>query len=331
MKSKHRYTRHNRTLLACALASCMLLAAPQALAQSTAATIRGQVSVDSAPAGGATVTATNLATGLTRSGTSSASGSYNLAGLPPGTYRLDVTANGQTNSRNITVQVGQTATVDLGVGGVAETATAGDATTLETVSVTAPVAVETTTSEVATYVSQKQIESLPQGTRNFLAFADTVPGMQFIQDASGNTRVRSGAQSANAVNVFIDGVGQKNYVTTGGVSGQDTSRGNPFPQSAIGEYKVITQNYKAEFDQLSSAAIVAVTRSGSNDFSGSFFWDRTATDWRSSSVFEERSGVKAESKEEQYGVSFGGPIIRDVAHFFIAYEAKEYALSLIHI
>src|SRR5690606_28711448 len=99
----------------------------------------------------------------------------------------------------------------------------------------------------------------------------------------------------------------------------------PFPQSAIGEYKVITQNYKAEFDQLSSAAIVAVTRSGSNDFGGSFFWDRTATDWRSSSVFEERSGVKAESKEEQYGVSFGGPIIRDVAHFFIAYEAKEYA------
>src|SRR5690606_21189553 len=140
MKSKHRYTRHNRTLLACALASCMLLAAPQALAQSTAATIRGQVSVDSAPAGGATVTATNLATGLTRSGTSSASGSYNLAGLPPGTYRLDVTANGQTSSQNITVQVGQTATVNLGVGGVAETATAGDATTLDTVSVTAPVA-----------------------------------------------------------------------------------------------------------------------------------------------------------------------------------------------
>src|SRR3546814_9612570 len=65
MKSTHRSTRHNRTLLACALASCMLLAAPQVLAQSTAATIRGQVSADSAPAGGATVTATNLAPGLT--------------------------------------------------------------------------------------------------------------------------------------------------------------------------------------------------------------------------------------------------------------------------
>ncbi len=168
-------------------------------------------------------------------------------------------------SRELTVQVGQTATLNLGVGGVAETATAGEATTLDAVQVVGA-AVETRTSEVATYISNKQIEALPQNSRNFLAFADTVPGVQFITDASGNTRLRSGAQSANAVNVFIDGVGQKNYVTTGGVSGQDTSRGNPFPQSAIGEYKVITQNYKAEYDQLSSAAVVAATRSGSNEF-----------------------------------------------------------------
>src|SRR5690606_4818757 len=163
MKSTHRSTRrHNRTLLACALASCMLLAAPQVLAQSTPATIRGQVSADSTPAGGATATATNLATGLARRAPSSGSGHYPPGGLPPGTYRLDVTANGQTNTQNITLQVGQTATLNLGVGGVAETAPAGEATTLEAVHVTAPLAVETKTSEVATYVSQKQIEALPQ-------------------------------------------------------------------------------------------------------------------------------------------------------------------------
>src|SRR3546814_14934971 len=96
----------------------MLLAAPQALAQSTAATIRGQVSADSAPADGATVTATNLATGLTRSSQTSAGGGYLLAGLPPGTYRIDVTANGLTSPQHITVQVGQTVTLTLGVGGV---------------------------------------------------------------------------------------------------------------------------------------------------------------------------------------------------------------------
>src|SRR5690606_13030811 len=150
-----------------------------AFAQSTSATIRGQVSVDSAPATDAKVTATNTATGLTRSVQAAANGSYNLAGLPPGTYRIDVDASGQSSSRNVTVAVGQTATLDLGVGGVAETGPVGEATDLDAVVVTAQALAETRTSEVATYVSQKQIESLPQGTRNFLAFADTVPGMQF--------------------------------------------------------------------------------------------------------------------------------------------------------
>ena len=320
---KQIHHRPARKLLSCALASCLVLGlAPAVMAQSTGATLRGQVSGAGADT---TVTATNTATGLTRSVRAGAGGGYTLGGLPPGTYKVDVVVDGAASSQNITLQVGQTATLNLAAGAAAPVTPGGPATELEAVRVTAPVAVETRTSEIATYVTRKQIESLPQGTRNFLAFADTVPGIQFIQDNSGNTRVRSGAQSANAVNVFIDGVGQKNYVTTGGVSGQDTSRGNPFPQSAIGEYKVITQNYKAEFDQLSSAAIVAATRSGTNEFEGSFFWDHTATDWRAKSIFEERSGVKTESKEEQYGASFGGPIIKDVAHFFVAYEAKEYS------
>ena len=314
-----------RRILTIALASCLALGGAPAMAQSTGATIRGQVMADSAPAADAQVVVVNVTTGLRRSAVAAADGRYSVAGLPPGTYRIEVQAGGQTTTRELTVQVGQTATLDLGVGGVAETATAGEATTLDAVQVVAT-AVETRTSEVATYISTKQIEALPQNSRNFLAFADTVPGVQFITDASGNTRLRSGAQNANAVNVFIDGVGQKNYVTTGGVSGQDTSRGNPFPQSAIGEYKVITQNYKAEYDQLSSAAVVAATRSGSNQFEGSFFWDYTMTDWRSATDFERRPGAtKAESKQEQYGVSFGGPIIEDVAHFFLAYEAKEFS------
>ena len=306
-------------LLAVALASCLAVAAPAAFAQSTAATLRGTVSTAAGPAADAEVTATNLATGFSSRVSTSNGGRYSVAGLPPGTYRIDVSAGGQTSSRTVTLAVGQTATLDLSTG-----AAAAPTTTLGDVVVVGTALPETRTSEVTTYVSNKQIEALPQGSRNFLAFADTVPGMIFSTDDQGNSRLRSGAQTASAINVFIDGVGQKNYVLPGGVTGQDTSRGNPFPQSAIGEYKVITQNYKAEFDQLSSAAIVAVTRSGSNEFHGSAFWDRTETDWRSASIFEERSGAKAESLEEQYGVSFGGPIVKDRAHFFVAYEAKEY-------
>src|SRR5690606_23996610 len=252
------------------------------------------------------------------------SGAYNVGGLPPGTYRIDVTAAGQTTSRNITLAVGQTATLNLGVGGEPETATA-DARDLETVTVTAPVLVETKTSEVATYVSQQQIELLPQNSRNFLAFADTVPGMRFVTSGNGNeSQLRSGAQGASQINVFIDGVGQKNYVTPGGMTGQDDSRGNPFPQLAIGEYKVITSNYKAEYDQISSAAVTAVTRSGTNDFSGSFIWDRYSDDWRKASPGEEAAGMKSPERTEQYGISFGGPIIRDRLHFFVTYEAKDF-------
>ncbi|UNK50113.1 TonB-dependent receptor [Lysobacter sp. S4-A87] len=312
-------------LLACALASCIALAAPAALAQSTAATIRGQITVDAAPAAEAQVTATNVATGLSRK-VQAANGSYNVGGLPPGTYRVDVVAGNATTTRTITVQVGQTATVNLAAaGGVAETAPAPEATDIDAVTVTSDFVPETKTSEIATYVTSKQLESLPQGTRNFLAFADLAPGVQFQGGGpEGSTRIKSGAQSSNGINVYIDGVGQKNYVLQGGISGQDSTRGNPFPQSAIGEYKVISQNYKAEFDQLSSAAVVATTRSGTNDFEGSFFWDYTNTDWRDRTVFEDRDDTKARSKEEQYGATFGGPIIQDQAHFFLSYEAKEY-------
>ena len=139
-------------------------------------------------------------------------------------------------------------------------------------------------------------------------------------DARQNCAAR---RANNWINVFIDGVGQKNYVLKGGVSGQDSTSGNPFPQLAIGEYKVITSNYKAEYDQISSAAVTAVTKSGTNEFGGDFFWDYTTNKWRSGTLREENQSGKIPSSEEQYGASFGGPIIRDRLFFFVTYEAKE--------
>ncbi|WP_342315275.1 TonB-dependent receptor [Lysobacter sp. FW306-1B-D06B] len=313
----------SRRLLACALASCLAVAAPAVMAQSTSATIRGQVTVDSAPASDAQITATNTATGLSRK-VQAVNGTYNVGGLPPGTYRIDAVAGGQTTTKTVTLAVGQTATLNLSAGGVAETGPVADATTVDTVTVTGVALAEVKTSEIATYVSGKQIDMLPQNSRNFLSFVDLAPGMEFQQGADGSTRIRSGAGTPNGINVYIDGVGQKDYVLRGGISGQDSTSGNPFPQSAIGEYKIITQNYKAEYDQLNSAAIVATTRSGTNNFEGSFFWDRTSKDWRTRTVFEERLDTKAETGAEQYGATFGGPILRDTAHFFLAYEAKEF-------
>ena len=315
-----------RSLRALSIA-CLLLCALPAFSQSVSATLRGQVTSDSQPAGGATVTATNTRTGFSRSVHAADNGSYSLAGLPPGSYKIEVTAAGQSTSQLVALQVGQTATLDLSVGNA-------PAETLESVTVSATRLVETKTSEVASYVSLKQIEVLPQSSRNFLEFADTIPGVQFVQSSNGSTEIRSGAQAANGVNVFIDGIGQKNYVLRGGVGGQGSlsdspassrgTRGNPFPQLAIGEYKVITSNYKAEYDQLSSAAIVAATKSGTNEFEVDAFWDRTDERWRAADPFEARAGTKTQSQQEQYGAAIGGPIIRDRMHFFMTYESKRF-------
>ena len=110
--------------------------------------------------------------------------------------------------------------------------------------------------------------------------------------ASGRTSISGGAQNKNGVNLYIDGVGQKGYVRSG-VSGQaGDTQGNPFPQLAIGEYKVITSNYKAEYDQISSAAITALTRSGTNKFEGQAFGTYTADNFRAQTPGEHAAGMQ---------------------------------------
>ena len=313
MKHKTSNRHPKRKLLTCALASCLMLSAP-AFAQSSNATLRGK-----APAG-AQVTAVNVDTGATRKVSANADGSYALVGLPPGTYKVDA---GAGTDQTVTLAVATSVSLDLGG---APAAPAGDATTLDAVRVTAPPLTEVKTSEVGTNVSLKTISTVPQLTRNFLEFADTVPGMQFTTDGAGHSDIRGGAQQTSAVNVYIDGVGQKSYLF-GGVSGQQQSAGNPFPQLAIGEYKVITSNYKAEFDQVGSAAIVAATKSGGNEFHGEVFGRHTDSSWRTDTAAESAPGKKRLSTHQnEYGFALGGPIIQDKMHFFVSYEGKGFVI-----
>ncbi len=305
--------------LALASAIAAALASPMAVqAQSADATLRGN-----APAN-ADVTAQNVATGITRRTKANAAGAYTLPGLPPGTYRVNA---GPGTETVVTLSVASTATLNLAPGEVAGEAV-GEVSSpeqpMQEVTVTGRRLNEVRTSEVGTTVSMQQIETTPQMTRNFLEFADTVPGVVFEVDASGRTSIRGGAQNENGVNLYIDGVGQKGYVRSG-VSGQaGDTQGNPFPQLAIGEYKVITSNYKAEYDQISSAAITALTRSGTNTFQGEAFGTYTADNFRARTPGEVDSGIKTPSESKEYGVAFGGPIIEDKLHFFVTYEAKRY-------
>jgi hypothetical protein len=136
------------------------LGAP-AFGQSASATLRGAVTADEQPVVGAKVVATNTETGLSRTVQTDARGSYTLAGLPPGTYKVEATGPGGAMARLVTLQVGQVGTLDLGVAGVPQD--------LESVTVTATHIYESRTSEVATYITPQQIEMLPQNSRNFLA------------------------------------------------------------------------------------------------------------------------------------------------------------------
>src|SRR5207237_320893 len=243
-------------------------------AQTAEASLRGRAPANSE------VTARNVATGLTRHTKTDADGTYTRVGLPPGTHHQDAGARPETTTE---LTVASTTTLELEAGAAPEAAAEGP---LATVTVTGRRVPEVRTSEVGTTISQIQIETIPQLTRNFLEFADTVPGMVFTVNNQGSTSLRGGAQTTSSVNVYVDGVGQKNYVKEGGVSGQFNSQGNPFPQLAIAEYKVITSNYKAEYDQISSAAVTAETKSGTNQFRGDVVGTYTGENFRAETPAE---------------------------------------------
>ena len=291
-------------------------------AQEVNASLRGQIT----GAEVTQITAIEVNTGINRTSTVDASGNYNFAVLRPGTYRLEiVTADGVRRTDEITLNVAQTAVLDIDL---AETQPAAPETAGEPAAGDAIVVVggrlrTLEGGEVGANISQREIAQLPQNNRNFLAFADLAPGVE-VANPNGQSRIQGGAQNSRTVNVFIDGVGQKDYVLKNGITGQDSSEGNPFPQLAVGEYRVISSNYKAEFDQVSSVAITAATKSGTNEFHGEAFIDFTNDSLREGTpteLFGNNPG-KAKSKDYQFGGALGGPIVRDIAHFFLTYEGK---------
>ena len=272
------------------------------------------------------VTAVEVDTGIRRTSSVDAAGNYNFASLRPGTYRLEIaTAQGVRSTDEFDLAVAQDAALDFDLAEVA-TAPAPEgeevAATGNEILVVADRIRTMEGGEIGITISQRLIEQLPQNNRNFLAFADLAPGVQFITNGSGQSRLQGGAQDSRTVNVFIDGVGQKDYVLKNGITGQDSTQGNPFPQMAIGEYRVISSNYKAEFDQVSSVAITAVTKSGTNEFHGEGFIDYTDQDFRDATPNELRDGEKIRTKDLQFGGALGGPIIEDIMHFFVTYEGK---------
>ena len=288
----------------------------EAAAQSANANLRGKAPPK------AEVTVKNPATGFTRRIQAGDDGSYMLVGLPPGTYQVDA---GPGTERTVTLIVSSTATLNFEGG---EQVTDRSARS----QVSGARLAEVRTSEV--------------GAQHFVA-----PDRERAADHAQLPRVRrhraghevrgrcqgqyadpQRALNTGATNVYIDGVGQKNYVRPSGITGQAGADpcgtcganqvtvgdpGNPFPQLAIGEYKVITSNYKAEYDQVSGAAITAVTRSGTNEFEASAFMTYTDADLREKTPAEKAAGT-GQARRRQQGVRpFAGRADHQGPHAFL--------------
>src|SRR5206468_5989221 len=176
---------------------------------------------------GATATAKNQATGLTRSDVSDAGGTYRLVALPPGSYTLSIELQGfSTETRpDVVLVIDQTATINM---------TLKPATLAETVTVTgeSPV-VDTTKSEVAGVVTQQQIQTLPVNSRQYLNLALLMPGTS--QDAA--------RPFYNNVTIGAGGSFYSNAFLVDGVTNTWAEQGEPrqdFPQSSVREFKVNT-------------------------------------------------------------------------------------------
>src|SRR6059036_996649 len=296
----------------------LLLTCAPAFAQQTTGNITGRVlDQQNAAVPGATVTAKNAATGFSRTDTSDAEGVYRLTGLPVGVYELIAELQGFTtvNKKDIEVNVSQTQAVDfsLKVASLAETVNVTGATPL----------IETTSSSVGGIVDPKRIESIPLNGRQFANLAATIPGvgLGFHTDPTKSTQYSPQINGGNGRNL--------NYLIDGGDNNDDTVGGllQLFPLEAIQEFNFQTSRYKAEYGRSVGGVMNVVTKSGTNMWSGSAFEllrdkslnaeahsERTTLDVKGNPV------GKQDYRRNQFGGSFGGPIAKDKAHFFVAAE-----------
>ena len=297
------------------LFGALALAARPARAQRVTGTIQGKVVRSGELEAAAKISATNLSNGAVVTATAGGDGRYVLAELAPGQYLIAVTsASGEETTEFVELGIGQTLQVDLDVA-------AAQVQGSERIEVSGK-RFDMKTSEVATDVSQEQIANLPQSNRNFLNFAQLAPGVQLSHDEN-KRNVTSGGLGAPQTNVFIDGISLKNNINDGGVVGQDSSRGNPFPQLAIAGFRVLTQNYKAEYEQAGTAIISSVTRSGGNEVHGELYGSFQNGAMTENDPFADKLMLrKPEYGRYQVGGLLSGPVIKDHLFALATYEGN---------
>jgi carboxypeptidase family protein len=287
-----------------------------AYAQKITGTIRGTVTDPTgAVIPGAKVTVKNEDTGLTRSGSTTSAGIYSFAELPVGSYRIEVEDAGfkaEVRSR-VVLNVADTRAVDI------QLAT-GDVSEVVTVEVPA-VAVKTVGADVSGLVTGPEVRALPLNGRNFMQLTLLQPGVTGID---GLNTIDKGLGSGSDVSVSGGSV-TTNLWTVDGANNNDVGSNRTilvYPSvDAIEEFKIQRNNYGAEFGQSGGAQINLVTRGGTNEFHGSTYYFARRDQWNSTDFFlKEAHQEKAPLKWDDFGGTFGGPILKDKLHFFVSLE-----------
>jgi hypothetical protein len=269
---------------------------------------------------GATVRVVAVDTGLTHEQPTNGSGYYRFPGLAVGRYKVTVSETGFKIKTvdDVVVQVGQTRTLDIGldVGTINEK--------IEVQATTAPS--ERSSAEASTVITTDQIANLPNNGRDWASFTLLAP---FAQDDGGGDQrtIRFAGRARDDNNFQIDGV------DAGGIQeqAQKSQTRLQISQDAIEEYRVNSALYDAEYGTQSGGQIDVVTKSGTNGWHGSAFG------YLRNSVFDARNfndfGLNGNPaippfRFGQYGMSLGGPIVKNKLFFFINYEGlRQYAAT----
>jgi len=255
------------------------------------------------------ITAENAATSFTRAILSDESGSYLITNLPVGEYTVTALKAGFSKNiqRGITLVVDQNARVDitLAVGNVSESVTVNAEAT----------GVETRSTTVGELVSRTSMQELPLNGRNAMSLARVAPGVISVSAPTIVSQSRSGpaitvAGGRNTQNEFrFDGISHKNLT-------QNTALNFPSPD-ALQEFLIMTSNYSAEYGRNAGGVIVGVTRVGTNDFHGSIWEFLRNTDLNARNFF---SVSKPTLIQNQYGFTYGGPVIHNKLFVFGSYQ-----------
>ncbi|MCC7032268.1 MAG: TonB-dependent receptor [Acidobacteria bacterium] len=290
----------------------VLTAWPSAAQQGTA-DLRGRV-VDQQGAAlpAVPVVVTNQDSGLFRETVSGADGSFLLSGMTPGVYEVTAELPGfkKYQSRDVQLGVGRSTPIEirLEVGGIEESVTVTGESPL----------VDTNSKAIGGNVSAREFVDLPSFNRNFAGYLALVPGVVATVSTTtfGADSISVAGQNVRNVNYTMDG--SNNNDTFNGGNGGAQAR---VPVEAVQEFQLLTSQFDAEFGMASGGVVNSVSKQGTNQFHGSaflFFQDEKLT---SKDYFARRGGFeKPQTKQQQWGGTLGGPIIRNRMHFFSSLE-----------